>query len=213
MKKLLLLFLCLFINCLQGYCQKDCELKISKDNIQVFTCKNSDSKIKSLKASFTVKTKPSVLAGHLLDAPDYVKWQYNIIHTDVVKKISENELIYHSEVKAPWPVSNRELVIRLKITQDPVSKVMIFETVSVEGFVPDNEEVVRVHHFHGKWIITPVGNQELKIDYSFEVDPGGSIPSWIINLAIAEGPYQTFKNLKARIQAGTPVEPASFIID
>lgn len=213
MKKLFVFQLICWFGVLQGLCQPACELKISKDSIVVYTCKSTDSKLKSIKANFTINTKLSVLAAHLLDVTDYVKWQYNVKHTEVIQKISESEMIYHSEVEAPWPLSNREVVMHLKITQDPISKVVIFETISVPGYIPENDDLVRVKRSHAKWIITPIGSNELKVDYSFEADPGGSVPSWIINLSIAEGPYQTFRNIKKRIHAGEKITPAGFIID
>ena len=213
MKKLLVLQMFCWFGILKGLCQPACELKISKDSIVVYTCKSTDSKLKSIKANFTVNAKLSVLAGHLLDVKDYVKWQYNVIHTEVIQKISESEMIYHSEVEAPWPLSNREVVMHLKITQDPMTKVMIFETTSVPGFIPENDDLVRVKRSHVKWVVTPISNNELKVDYSFEADPGGSIPSWIINLSLAEGPYQTFRNIKKRINSGVKISPAGFIVD
>ncbi|MDL5045702.1 START domain-containing protein [Oscillatoria amoena NRMC-F 0135] len=193
--------------------QTDCELKRSQDNIFVYACKVSDSKVKAIRANFILPTTLSVLAGHLLDVASYTQWQYSVIETEVLKQENENEVIYRAVVKAPWPVSNRELVVRLTISQDAETKVMTFTIISIPDYIPVREGVVRVPRSEGLWTITPVEKNKLKIDYQFIVDPGGSIPAWLLNLSIAEGPHKTFSNLTNRIKSGIAVTPAPTIID
>lgn len=193
--------------------QDECDLKKSQDNIFVYTCKSPDSKLKSIKATFRIDTRLSVLAALLMDAKNYTQWQYNMIDASVLQKISENDIIYHSEVEAPWPVSNRDLVMHLKITQDPKTKVMIIHIESIPTFIPEKEGVVRVPKAEGQWVVIPVNKNELQVDYSFIIDPGGTVPTWLINMALAEGPFETFRNLKKRIQNEKVNIPATFITD
>ncbi len=193
--------------------QNDCDLKISKDSIFVYTCKNPTSNLKAIKCNFTIRTTLSKLAGYILDVPAYTQWQYNTIESDLVKVISENEIIYRAVVHAPWPVTDRELVVKVKITQDPSSKIMTVRASNISSYLPENNDYVRIKESFGAWIVTPQEDGLLKVVYSFKVDPGGSIPAWLLNLAIAEGPYQTFKNLIDRNNSKVPVIPATFIQD
>jgi hypothetical protein len=192
--------------------QTDCELRRSENNIFVYSCKMNSSRLKAIRANFSLPTTPSVLAGHLMNVGAYTEWQYNVIKTEVLEVISELEVIYRAEVKAPWPVSNRDLVVRLKIEQDPVTKVMTFTIISIPDYIPEYKGIVRVPKSEGKWVITPKVDR-LAIDYSFVVDPGGSIPSWLLNLSIAEGPHRTFSNLTNRIKSGVKVSPLERIRD
>lgn len=193
--------------------QTDCELRKSEGDILVYACNTSNSKLKSIRATFSIETTPSVLAGHLLDVKHYNTWQYRTFETQVLKQVSENEIIYRGEVDAPWPVSNRDLIVRLTITQDPATKVMRFSIISIPDYMPKKPGVVRVPLSEGFWVVTPAGPNKLNVEYSFLVDPGGSIPAWLINLTIAEGPLKTFQTLKERIKTGVPVKPAAFIRD
>jgi hypothetical protein len=206
----LVLFLCVVR--LVGVAQTDCELRRSEDSIFVYACKVSDSRIKAIRANFRLPASASELAGHILNVEGYTEWQYNIIKAEVLEVISDLELIYRAEVKAPWPVSNRDLVVRLKITQNPETNVMTFSIVSIPDYIPEYKGIVRVPKSEGRWTITPEAGG-LKIDYSFLVDPGGSLPSWLLNLSIAEGPHKTFSNLTNRIKAGVKVKPVLLIRD
>ena len=46
-----------------------------------------------------------------------------------------------------------------------------------------------------------MGNSMLKADYFIQVDPGGQIPAWVVNLVSTQGPYETFKNLIERVES------------
>lgn len=195
------------------YSQSDCELRKSEGDILVYACKTPDAKLKLITSTFVLETTPSILVGHLLDIENYSTWQYRMIESQVLKRVSESEIIYRGEVQAPWPVSNRDVVLRLKINQDTVTHVMNFTIITVPGIFPEKSGVVRVPRSEGKWVVTPIGKNKLKIEYSFVVDPGGSIPGWLVNLTIAEGPFKTFQTLINRIREGVPVPAARFIRD
>ncbi len=197
--KTIFLLLALNFFCLQVICQDDCDLKMSTDSIFIYTCKVSDSRFKSIKANFIIKTTPEAFAANLLDVSKYPQWQYNNIEAAVLKKISNNEIIYRSEIKAIWPVSNRDLIMHLKITQNEVTNVMTADINSVPDFIPLREGVVRVPMAKAHWVIEPIGKSEIHLYYTLLIDPGGYIPVWMLNLALAEGPYKTLKNLKSRL--------------
>ena len=208
-----LLTLLFSITCFFARGQEECELRKSEHGISVYACKVTDSKLKSIKAEFIVPARPSVLVGHMLNVDQYIQWQYRMIEAAPLKRVSDREVIYRSEVQAPWPVSNRDLIVNFSVKQDPNTKVMTFTLKGIPEYVPHKKGVVRIPRSEGKWVVTPIGKDKVKVEYSLKVDPGGSIPAWLLNLSIAEGPYESFRNLIDRINKGTPVTPASFIID
>ncbi len=189
----------------------ECELRKSKDGIKVYVCDTPDSKLKSISATFQLEASLSTLASIIMDVEQYPGWQYKVIQTEMIHRTSEREFLYRGEVKAPWPVSNRDLVVRMKILQDSETKVTRITAISEPKSHPEKEGVIRVPKSETRWVITPLNPSELRVEYYFLVDPGGSIPGWLLNLTIAEGPYQTFKNLIARVQNDGPVKTLSFI--
>jgi hypothetical protein len=193
--------------------QTDCELRKSTYDILMYVCKVPDSRVKAVRAEFYVETTLSVFAGHILEPDRYSTWQYNMVESRLLKRLAENELIYYSQIRAPWPASNRDLVSKVKITQDPVTKVMIFDMVSLPDFIPEKKGVVRIPRSEGKWIMTPAGTSRIRVDYTFLVEPGGSLPSWLVNMVIADGPHQSFVNLLQQIRDGVQVAKAPFIVD
>ena len=195
------------------HAQTDCELRKSTHDIYMYVCNVPDSKVKAVRAEFYVETTLSEFAGHILEPDTYKTWQYNMVESRLLKRLSASELIYYCEIGAPWPASNRDLISRVKITQDSVSKVMTFEMQSLPDYIPERKGIVRIPKSEGKWVMTPVSSNKIKVNYSFLVEPGGSLPSWLVNLVIADGPHQSFVNLLGRIKDGVQVKKAPFISD
>ena len=71
---------------------------------------------------------------------------------------------------------------------------------AVPGFVPAKKGIVRIDHSSGKWVITPVNKHKMHVVYTLQVDPGGAIPAWLVNMLAAQGPIQSFKKLRLQLQ-------------
>ena len=183
-----------------GSSQKNCVLRKDRDSIKVYTCDAAQSKFKFIKSSFTLNTKLSHLAAFLMDIDNYGDWEYKTINARILQKISDVEMVYYTEIVAPWPVSNRDLVIHLKMNQDPKTKVTTITANSVPDFCPRKEDIVRVPFSTSQWTIVQEAPSKLSIEYSIEIDPGGSVPAWLVNMVAAQAPYESFKNLRDKIQ-------------
>lgn len=195
MRSLLLLLLLPFALAAQS----NCDLKLDKDSIQVYTCPRADSRYKTIKTNFKIKSTLPQLAAAVLDIDQYASWQYRTISVKVLEKISDRELVYHTEVGAPVLTSNRDFVIRLTVDPDPMSKGMIVEAVSLPDYIPHVKDVIRVPFSRAKWVVTPAGNGELAVEYIIDIDLGGAVPPWIVNLFAEKAPYETFKALRGVI--------------
>jgi hypothetical protein len=179
--------------------QRDCVLKKDKDSIRVYACASARLKFKSVKANFTVNARLSQLAAFVLDVNNYCDWQYQTIQSKLVKKINEQEVIYYTEIAAPWPVNNRDMVVDLKLIQDTKTKVLTITAKSVPQSAPEKNHIVRVPMSLAKWTVVPLSPSVLKVEYFIEIDPGGSVPAWMVNMVAAQAPYDSFKTLKDKI--------------
>jgi len=176
------------------------KLNTDKDGIKVYTSLVPDSKIKAVKVECEVAATDKQLVALLLDVNSSVDWIYHTKTCSLIKQVSPSELYYYSEISLPWPTENRDFVAHLKVTQDPQTKVVTIDGPAVPGFVAVKKGIVRIDHSSGKWVITPVDGNHVKIDYTLHVDPAGSMPAWLVNMFAANGPLQIFENLKTQIQ-------------
>ena len=51
-----------------------------------------------------------------------------------------------------------------------------------------------------KWTIFPGGGGWIYVEYLIHSDPGGSLPDWLVNMAIDVGPRETIKGIRTMLQ-------------
>jgi len=180
-------------------CQETCELRKDENSIKVFSCINANSKFNSIKASFEIEATAPQLAAMVMDIAGYTKWQYKTSKASILKTISPLELIYYVEIISPWPASNRDIVVHLKIEQDSLTKKMVFHCRGIPDYIPENKGIIRVPMSRSTWRIEPTAFNRLKVEYSMDMDPSGLVPVWLINKVSADGPYESFFALKNSI--------------
>jgi len=180
--------------------QDNCKLKKDDDGIKIYTCEESDSKFKSLRVETSLQgVTLAELKSFLLKASNYTTWQYNMIEAKELKSINDHEIIVRSVVHAPWPVTNREMITNVNVAVEQSANELTMVIKSIPYEYPLEKGLVRVPFSEATWKVKEEGGDQLAVRYFLRIDPGGSIPSWLVNMAMAEGPYSTFKSLKKQL--------------
>ena len=178
----------------------NCVLKKDADNILVYTCKAEGKRFKSLKATFTINnTTTDELLAFLKRVEDFPKWQYKMSSSKILRQVSDSVVIVRSELDTPWPVENRELIVQYSFKEDLQEKELRVIARTIDYDFPLSDEFIRIPYSRAEWNVTTVGSA-LQVTYTMEIDPGGSIPSWLVNMAMADGPHQTFSKLKKLLE-------------
>jgi hypothetical protein len=198
--KVLFISLLLVLGLSSASAQNDWKLSTEKDGIKVYTSMVPDSKVKAIKVECDLNATPSQLVALVMDVTTAPDWVSHVKSAKLIKQVSPDELYYYTEVSLPWPAQNRDFVAHLIVSQNSDTKVVTIDGPAVPGFVPVKKGIVRIDHSFGKWIITPAGPDQLHVEYSIHVDPGGSLPSWLVNMFATDAPLQIFRSLKTQLQ-------------
>ena len=199
-KYLLITGLILLLFSSRSFSQSDWVLKQDKDGIKVYTKDLENSSFKAVKTVCIIDASLTKLTAVLLDINSSKDWVYATKSCTVIKQASPSELFYYSEVNIPWPVNNRDFIVRLKVAQDAKTKVVTVEGENKPTLLPEKKNIVRIQQCYSKWIIVPQTNGQVKIEYVLQVDPGGMVPAWLINLFATKGPFESFKNLRLQVK-------------
>jgi disulfide oxidoreductase YuzD len=200
MKKFFVLLFVLSVNIVAAQTDNNWALKQDKDGVKIYTAKVPDSKVKAIKVECELDATLSQAVAVVMDIKNSKRWVYRTASAYIIKRSSPSDLYYYSLVKMPFPVSNRDFIAHLIVKQDPKTKVVTIDGPCVANMVPQKKKVVRVTNSTGRWLLTPDGANHVKIVYTLHADPAGSIPSWLTNMFITQGPSQSFKKLKVEIQ-------------
>lgn len=182
------------------YAQADWTLKNDKDGVSVYTKTVSSTGLKGIRVKCNVPAKLSQMVALIMDVNAGKDWVYGTKSSALLKRVSPSELYYYSEVGIPFPLSNRDFISHLTVTQDPKTKIVTINGPTEAGYLAAKPNVVRVNRSYGKWILAVGTHNTVDIDYMLEVDPGGAIPIWLVNLFGTSGPTETFKKMKKQIQ-------------
>lgn len=182
-----------------SFAQQKWDLVKDKNGIKIFTAQQTDSKYKLVKVNAILPGKMEKVES-LLQTPENNKnWIYKTDESYLIKRISKNELISYSSTSLPWPASDRDLIAKSSFQYNPDHSFKVTLT-GVQDILPTKKNKVRVPFFYNTWEVKSDGKGNVLIDYYLQIDPGGSLPAWVINLFVAKGPYETFVSLAKLIQ-------------
>ncbi len=194
------LLLILFLAAGGVYAQDDWDLKTQKQGLEVYTRTFPDSKFKAIKVKLELEATLSQLVAVLMDVNTGASWVYATKTSVLLKQVSPAELVYYSEIKLPWPINNRDFIARLKVSQDPNTRIVTIDGPTIPDYVPAKKDIIRVKRSEGKWIIAPTGKGHIRVEYTLRTDPGGDLPAWLFNLFVTKGPVESFENLKEQLK-------------
>ena len=170
------------------------ELRKNKEDIKVYTRKKKNLKIIEFKAVTIYDGSVSSLVSVLKDVESYHKWMTDLTIAKKLKTINENEWYTYYMADAPWPLNDRDIIYFVRLFNIKERAIITLE--SKPDFIPETKDYVRIKTAKGKWVFTPVRENKTQILYQFFIDFEINVPSWMMNLFIVDGPYNTIKDLK-----------------
>jgi START domain len=175
--------------------QKDWSLVNNGSWIQVYKSDMSNSGYKRIKVECTVDGTIDRLVEILNDVNNHKTWIYNTKNAHIIKKVNTSEYYYYTETSLPWPMQNRDAVVHIRFQKDNASRSLNIVAVGEPNYLSAVSGKVRVPRSSNTWQVTVPAPNKLHIVYIFEADPGGNLPSWLVNAFVNKGPYESFKKL------------------
>lgn len=181
------------------YALADWELEKNANGIKVYTRKNEGDRIKEFKAITTIFASRIKIAEVVTRISDYPNWYPHCGEAKVRKIISSTERQVYYRLDLPWPADDRDCLMIMKVKANKAKK----ETViyfSNDGGSTKLSDAIRMPSAEGFWKLTSLEDEKTKVTFQFSSDPGGNLPAWIINMFIVDGPYDTFIELKKKVE-------------
>ena len=175
--------------------QYNWKLEKDKDGIKVYTSDVANSSFKVVKVECVFTGTYAKLISILSNVSRFDEWIYKNKTSKVIKQNSPLDFIYYSETHMPFPLSNRDVVIHMKLRTDSLPKFLSISGSLVTDMVPEIPTRVRVPRYNASWKVTMPNATTLKINYILEIDPGGALPAWAANIFAEKGPFETFNKL------------------
>jgi len=200
---LLTIYLILFVS-VSLSAQSSWIVQKEKDGIKISSRQSATSSFNDIRVELDLPGNIDQLASILLDVKKYKEWSYATKVSELVKQLGPGKLIYYTEIEVPWPATNRYLYANLELKPDPVAHSMQVIAINLPDYRPFPKDLLKVTFSRGTWNITTLSKKAIHVDYTLELNPGGSLPPWVLNLFATKGPLETFENIKRKMSALNP---------
>lgn len=178
-----------------GATTDDWEPVFESENLRVLRRDYAGSELDEIRGVVRVKASLTALMALLKDAPFNRHWVYRSGGARILQESGYAEAYVYGVVDAPFPISDRDSVVRFDYQQDPVSKVITISITNIPDFVPHEPQFIRVPDIGGYWILKPQADGWVEVTYEIHGDPGGWLPVWLVNQAAWVSVKNTLQNL------------------
>ncbi len=132
--------------------------------------------------------------------PGYTAWMKDCKESKQIAKFSATSGIVFSVQATPWPIAEREAVVRFMFRKSATPPLISVTMEAVPDAIPPTPGRVRISQLKGYWKFTELSPGAVEITYSMHSEPGGSLPGWAVSGMVGHLPYQTLNNLRQLLE-------------
>jgi hypothetical protein len=140
------------------------------------------------------------LLAVVLDQRRSTEWAQGADETRILRGTPNGSQFIYARSHQPWPVRDRDLIMRRKVEVLEAAKAYRVHLVCVPDELPVVEDVVRVRRCETSFTLRALDANHTHIDYRVQADPGGKIPSWIVRRASRSIPLDTLRALAKQVE-------------
>lgn len=190
-----MIYLLLILSFLTSPISDDWKLIKTNDRFKVYVRKPDNALYEQIKIVAVTDAEMKEVVAALEDIDHHKNWVYGTGESYIIRQNDYNDIEYYVTVEMPFPVKDRDVTIQLKRRKNKKTGVVSIESHAVDGLKEEIKNHVRIQYFKSSYILSPLDGNRIEIEYFLDVDPGGTLPAWVVNLVTTKGPTETMKAL------------------
>jgi hypothetical protein len=181
------------------YANDDWQLRKEENGIKVYTKEREETQIYMYKVITEVKGTPEEVFNQAVDFRENLKYMELVDSLAFLDHKKGQRYINYMRFDMPWPVTNREMVMDMHVRKN--ANTIYLESNELSGYIEKNKGLVQIEDFHEEWEIRPANTPgKTKIQVTGWVNPGGKIPTWIVNLFSVRTPYRFISGIRYELE-------------
>jgi hypothetical protein len=188
------------------------ELLLEDENLRVQQRPYAGSALNEIRGVTHIKASLNALMALLKDAEFNQQWVYRSGGATILKENGHAQAYVYGIVDAPWPMRDRDTVVRFDYRQQPDTHIITIAITNFPDFIASKDVFVRVPDFGGYWELRPEKEGWVKVTYQVYGDSGGLIPVWMANYAAARSVTKTLQNMQTAVKHYKNARSA-FVVD
>lgn len=169
----------------------------SGEGVRVYDLPEAGRAVPRFRGIAVINAPAMQLLAVLADVGRACEWNTACKHSIVLKKTGDLQMVFHNRLKAPWPVSDRDAILKTsaKISEDGRRISALFRAIRYPSR-PPKKGVVRFPRLIGKYVMTALGPNKTRVVYTIDSDSGGWLPGWVVRYATKKVPIGTLAGLR-----------------
>lgn len=136
----------------------------------------------------------------ILDAKGATKWAKGADEARVLRVVDPRTQLIYTRTDTPWPVSDRDMIMRRMVKVVKPGSEFHIRLLCAPKETAELDGVVRVKTCDSYFHIRAVDEGKTFVDYQVNLDPGGSLPDWLIRWASKKIPMETLVSLEGHVK-------------
>jgi hypothetical protein len=134
----------------------------------------------------------------LEDVERACEWTSHCAEMRRLRAISEQELVVYARIAAPWPVRDRDVVVRVRLSYAEAGELLLSIDATHDALHEGASGIVRMPRFRAHYRFRALGAQRTEVEYQVDVDPGGTLPDWLKRMIARDLTHDTLADLRKR---------------
>gem|GEM_PF-2986503 len=182
------------------------KLVSDSNGIQIYNKEVPGSMIKEVRGVAVIEAPIEVIIAVMMDIQAETIWMNRCIEAKPIRSIDpfavtddgfhSKDIIYNA-IGAPFPVSNRDMVLVTEMTGDYNTNSMMINIHSVtDPALSERSGFVRITDLTASWFFQGIDEKRTKAVYQVKQNPGGGLSDAIINYTNKIIPLKTIAGLR-----------------
>ncbi|MFH1296571.1 MAG: hypothetical protein ABIJ04_04775 [Bacteroidota bacterium] len=146
---------------------------------------------RQIKSELVMKGTIATVLSVLRNDRSFTKWMNGTKDYYRVKTIDSSQWYSYVQFSIPWPLNNQDCIIKYEVSEDPPGGKTMIRLTGTPSYIRHFEGVTRIPHMEGSWIITNLGHNKVKVEYSMFSNQKPSFPRWITDPIIQNNLLKT----------------------
>lgn len=176
------------------------EVLAKESGITVTARADRDRQYPTFRGTARFKCNPWDIIAVVHDAARHKDWAHKCIESATLKEIDPTTSVIYSRTGLPWPVKDRDIILRGAVTViQPDTELRIRFRAIKSSLRKVTEDVIRIPVLEGHWYLVGMGENKTFAEYQINADPGGALPSWLVEQSSRDMPLITIRNMRKQV--------------
>ncbi|UTW64330.1 hypothetical protein KFE98_09380 [bacterium SCSIO 12741] len=176
--------------------QEKWTLQKKSNGVQVYTKDAPGWPLRAYRAVTRFPAQADSVMAFLMEWDNRTDWMKSCKESKLLHQSQQKEFIIYNVYEAPWPVDDRDIVVKFVHSEDTAGNQFLYYT-AIPHYIPKKDDYVRIPRSEGFWRITQIDAETVEVFQEGRATTGGSIPTWLADASVEDNPHESFIKMKA----------------